>query len=73
MKISLKILKMINEEPRQTPILLSKRFDIHISYVRGILSTLHDLGLIKRVARGVYTINDLGVTILHHELPLLEL
>lgn len=62
----LDILKFIGDEPRQTPVLLSKKFGICVSSTRNMMTVIHDLGIVKRVDRGVYALTDLGLQVLDY-------
>ena len=66
MNRTLRILKLIGDEPRQTPTTLSKKFEMSSSYMRNTLVTLYELGLVKREARGLYVLTELGLRVLDH-------
>lgn len=65
---SLDTLKYIGDEPRQTPILISRQFGMSLPYIRTIMVILNDLGLVEREARGIYTLTDLGLKVLEAKL-----
>ena len=62
----LEVLKFIGDEPRQSPVLISKKFGLCVSSTRNLMTILYGLGIVKRVDRGVYTLTDLGLQVLDY-------
>ena len=54
------LLRLIGDEPRLTPIEMSKRLKRNVAWIRNIVSIMQELRLVDTPARGVYTITKLG-------------
>lgn len=59
-KLAYRILKLLSDEPRQTPQSLKERLDVSISSIKQVLSILYGLKLVDRVSRGLYVITPIG-------------
>ncbi|MDW8022787.1 MAG: winged helix-turn-helix transcriptional regulator [Nitrososphaerota archaeon] len=62
--VAIEILKTIEQNPRITPLEMSKKLGINLQYIRNTLRTLTELKLVETPARGVYVLTELGRYIL---------
>lgn len=62
--LATRILKMLEESPRQTPKMMADELDTNPAYVRNVLVVLQELKLIETIARGLYQITPLGREVL---------
>lgn len=58
------ILKVIDENPRITPLEIAKKLSMSAQHVRNVLTILLELRLVETPARGVYVTTNLGKFIL---------
>ena len=58
------ILKILKDEPRQTPKSLLNRLGVSMSAIRNNLMVLSDLNLVEAKIRGLYEITPLGEYVL---------
>ena len=58
------ILKILKDEPRQTPQSILSKIDVSMSAIRNNLMVLSDLKLVEAKTRGLYNITPLGEYIL---------
>jgi len=59
-----RILLLLKESPRQTPISIAGRLNASVSTVRNALVILSDLKLVEARVRGLYEITPLGERLL---------
>jgi len=64
MGLATDILKLLKEEPRQTPGSIKEKVNFSISATRNVLMVLSDLGLVETKVRGLYEITPLGEHVL---------
>jgi Mn-dependent DtxR family transcriptional regulator len=64
--VAVDILKIVEQNPRITPIEISKKLKTSAQYVRNTLRTLTELGLVETPVRGVYILTSLGKQVLFH-------
>ena len=66
MKLSIEILRVLYRRPRLTPVLIHQDLPGKTTYevVERVLRTLHELGLVEKLSRGVYFATPLGVDIM---------
>jgi predicted transcriptional regulator len=62
--IANRILLLLKESPRQTPISIAGRLNASVSTVRNALVILSDLKLVEAEVRGLYEITALGERLL---------
>jgi Mn-dependent DtxR family transcriptional regulator len=62
--IAIDILKLLNEKPRVSPIMIAKTLRTSEQYVRNVLIVLSELKLVSTPARGIYEITDIGKVVL---------
>jgi len=60
MGLARQILKLLREEPRQTPRSMMERMNLSKTTVMTVLKVLSDLGLVEARVRGLYEITPLG-------------
>lgn len=70
--VVLELLALIKANPRLTPSEIADLMELSRPYVRNMLSTLKDLGLVKTPVRGVYVITKLGECLLDQNFPWLR-
>jgi len=65
-KLSIEILRVLYRRPRLTPVLIHQDLPGKTTYeaVDRVLGTLHELGLVDKISRGVYFATPLGVEIM---------
>lgn len=61
------ILKILKDEPRQTPQSILSKTNVSMSAIRNTLMCLSDLNLVETKTRGLYEITSLGEYILQKE------
>ena len=59
-----KILRILKDEPRQTPQSILHKTNVSMSAIRNNLMVLSDLNLVETKTRGLYEITPLGEYIL---------
>jgi len=59
-----RILLLLKESPRQTPISIAGRLNASVSTIRNALVILSDLKLVEAKVRGLYEITPLGERLL---------
>jgi len=64
MALAREILKLLKEEPRQTPLLIREKMNLSKSTTMSVLSVLSDLGMVETRVRGLYEITPLGEYVL---------
>jgi len=64
MGLAREILKLLKEEPRQTPRSIKERVSFSRSTTMNVLMVLYDLGLVETKVRGLYEITSLGKYVL---------
>lgn len=62
--VAVEILKIVEQNPRITPLEISKKLGISLQYIRNTLRTLTELKLLETPVRGVYVLTELGKHIL---------
>ena len=62
--IANRILLLLKESPRQTPISIAGRLNASVSTIRNALVILSDLKLVEAKVRGLYEITPLGERLL---------
>jgi predicted transcriptional regulator len=62
--IANRVLLLLKESPRQTPISIAGRLNASVSTVRNALVILSDLKLVEAEVRGLYEITALGERLL---------
>jgi predicted transcriptional regulator len=65
--ITIEILRVIEQNPRVTPLEISRKLKISTQYVRNTVRTLTELGLVETPVRGVYVITELGKYVLNKQ------
>jgi len=58
------ILKILKDEPRQTPQSILRKLNVSMSAIRNSLMVLSDLNLVETKTRGLYEISPLGERLL---------
>jgi len=74
MGVALDILRVLEEESRQSPEMIKDslpQYTIH--YIKSALTYLTDLSHVRRVVRGLYEITELGKYVLHQNLNVQDL
>lgn len=66
MGLAREILRLLKEEPRQTPGSIRERVNFSMSATRNVLMVLSDLGLVETKVRGLYEITSLGKYVLEN-------
>ena len=61
------ILKILKDEPRQTPQSILNKTNVSMSAIRNNLMVLSDLNLVQTKTRGLYEITPLGEYVLEQE------
>lgn len=64
--VAVEILRTIEENPRITPLEISKKLGISLQYIRNTLRVLTELKLLETPVRGVYILTDIGKYVLKH-------
>jgi len=64
MGLAKEILRILKDEPRQTPQSILSKTNVSISAIRNSLMCLSDLNLVETKTRGLYEITPLGEHIL---------
>lgn len=65
--IAIEILRVIEQNPRITPLEISRKLTISTQYVRNTVRILTELGLVETPVRGVYVVTDLGKYVLNKQ------
>jgi len=65
--IAIEILRVIEQNPRVTPLEISCKLKISTQYVRNTVRILTELGLVETPVRGVYVITELGKYVLNKQ------
>lgn len=58
--VAIEILETIAQNPRITPLEISKKLGISLQYIRNTLRILTELKLLETPVRGVYVLTELG-------------
>lgn len=67
MGLAREILKILKDEPRQTPQSILSKTNVSMSTIRNNLMVLSDLNLVETKTRGLYEITPLGEYVLEKE------
>jgi len=59
------ILWLLRNKPRQTPKMMSLELDYNNATIKMALTPMNSLGLVKKIAHGLYEITELGEYVLH--------
>ena len=65
--IAIEILRVIEQNPRITPLEISRKLKVSTQYVRNTVRILTELGLVETPVRGVYVVTDLGKYVLNKQ------
>ena len=64
--VAVEILKLLQEEPKQSPAMMDSKLPHKIGSIKAALHYLTSLGHVSKLARGLYVISELGTCVLRH-------
>lgn len=62
--VAVEILRTVEQNPRITPLEISKKLGISLQYIRNTLRILTELKLLETPVRGVYVLTEVGKHVL---------